>query len=337
MHCGTSLLQRILARHPSIYCERKELKFIEYLPEIKRRFPILSDYSQKHEFALFCASVIKYSVRLSKSLDDIPIANVELSVPDSSDHLTIFFDVFNQLGTGHQYWLEGSPNSVFYYREIRKRLPNAKFIVIVRDVRDVLASKKTRQSTIIKRQGRPDTLNRKKLEKDFSPVLDSLSWKSTYTICKHLEQHDPHTFTLRYEDLTFNPSKVLMSLCAFLDVPYLEQLLDVSFSNRADGSKSDKGIYQNTGNYRKTLSPSEVSIAQTINKKLLRHYTYQVDRISVFYKIASISQWLKLAFHLIKRLWKRYRLLGQQHFWAFLQFSLAKLGRGILGSRMQHR
>ena len=341
MHCGTSLLQQILARHPSIYCERKELKFLEYLPEVKKRFPMLSDPATKKAYTSFCAGVIRHSVRVTQSLDDIPAPNEaeKFTITEkNNDHLAIFFDVFNQLSGAHKYWMEGSPNSVFYHEEIRDRLPDAKFVVIVRDIRDVLASKKKRQKTTNERRyAKPEVLKQKKLEKDFSPVLDSLSWKSAYSICSYLRNHDPNTFTVRYEDLTSRPDEMIKDLCKFLDITYDNSLLTVAFSNAADGRSPSAGIYQNSGNYNKLLTKNEIAVAQTITKRLLKQYAYQLERTTLLHSVASLKDWLGFGLQLLKRLWKRYRLLKKEHFWTFVRFNFSKLRRGILRSGLQHR
>src|SRR5690606_37877019 len=112
---------------------------------------------------------------------------------DSMDHLGVYFDVYTYLAGDHQYWMDGSPNNAFYHKEIRRILPDAKFIVIVRDVRDVIVSKKKRRDTTTSERYRHDQLlEQKKLEKNYSCVTDSLSWRSTYTLCHLLVLNDPN-------------------------------------------------------------------------------------------------------------------------------------------------
>lgn len=336
MHCGTSLLHQIISRHDSIYCERKELKFLDYLAPIKQRFPDLNDPTEKRRYMSFCAGVIKNSVSVSKSLDEIPCnpSDIEgFTITGAHDHLSIFFDVFSQLASSHSYWLEGTPNSVFYHREIRERLPDAKFIIIVRDIRDVLASKKKRHATTnSRRYGNPDVLKRKKLEKDYSCVLDALSWRSTYATCKSVQTLDRNTFVLRYEDLTAKPQSTVEELCRFLNISYDDELLSIAFSNSADTEKIKSGIYQNSGMYRKQLKGRELAVAQSINKDLMKWYQYKIEPASFIHTIGSVREWSTFGVQLLKRLWNRYRLMKKDNFRAFLQFNLIKLKRGILRS-----
>lgn len=340
MYCGTSLLQRILARHPSIYAERKELKFLQSIARIKQVYPDISTPSKKREYIAFCTFAIKNALKVSSDLSKIPLeAYIEQSrhiQSDSNDHFGIYFDTYEQLAGNHQYWLDGSPNNVFYHAEIRRLRPEAKFIIIVRDVRDVLASKKKRRDTTTLERYDEQVLTLKKLEKGYSCVADSLSWKSTYALCNTVSSNDSNTLLIRYEDLTQEPERTVKKLCEFLEIEYMSHLLNTRFSNSADPSRRSSGIFANSGNYRRHLKSGEVYVAQSITKKLLTTFEYPLERVSFFSRIQSIIPWLKFFPQLIGRLWNRYKLLGFWNFISFMKLNTRKLTRGIIKSSPAH-
>lgn len=337
MHCGTTLLQQILSRHPSIYCERKELKFLQSLSRIRQLYPDLRTPSKRREYIAFCIFAIKNALKASS---DFKSARIETSHreqakdirSDSTHHLGIYFDVYKHLAGDHQYWMDGSPNNAFYHREIRRLLPDAKFIVIVRDVRDVLASKKKRRDTTTSERYRHEQLlEQKKLEKNYSCVTDSLSWKSTYSVCHLLVLSDPNTLLIRYEDLTREPLPTVRKLCEYLNIEYSDRLVDVRFSNSADIGKRSPGIFANSGMYRSSLNETEIHVAQSITKNLLTSFEYIIEPTSPIVRLRSVVPWLEFIPHLIHRSWNRYKLLGFWNFVSFMKFNTRKLFRGIIG------
>lgn len=332
MYSGTSLLQRILSRHPSIYAEQKELKFLQSITRIKQLYPDLTTPSKKREYIAFCTFAIKNALKVSSDLSKVPLqAYIEKSQhirSDSLDHFGIYFDTYEQLAGDSRYWLDGSPNNVFYHAEIRRLRPEAKFIAIVRDVRDVLASKKKRRDTATLERYDEQILTSKKLEKGYSCIADSLSWKSTYALCNMVASRDSDTLLIRYEDLTQKPECAVKQLCEFLEIEYLDHLLNIRFSNSADPSRRSSGIFTNSGNYRFYLKSSEICAAQSITKKLLKVFEYQLEPVSFSSKIQSSIPWLKFLPQMISRIWNRYRLLGLWNFIAFMKLNVRKLTGG---------
>lgn len=166
-------------------------------------------------------------------------------------------------------------------------------------------------------------------------MIDALSWKNTYTVCKYLQDYDPSTLVVRYEDLTLMPQQTIKDICLFLDIPYDDTLLSVAFSNASDVQMKRRGIYLNSGNYKKVLAPTEIAAAQTITKGLLKRYNYQLEKTPTFVAIASLKEWASLGIQLVRRLWKRFRLFNRGYFWAFLVLNFNKLRRGMLKSGLR--
>ena len=110
-----------------------------------------------------------------------------------------------------RHMVEKTPRHVRVVERIRRMVPGARFIFIVRDGRDVTAS-------FVKR-GRSVAAGAERWIADNERVA--------------AERDSPDAIVLRYEDLVSRPKEELERLCAFLGLPYL----------------SDAGAGRNSTNY----------------------------------------------------------------------------------------
>jgi hypothetical protein len=105
---------------------------------------------------------------------------------------------------GKSFLLEKTPRHIRRVERIRRMVPGARFVVPVRDGRDVVAS-------LGRRLG-----NRKE-------ALDR--WISDNSLVL-AERGKPDVLIYRYEDLVENPGVIVERICKFLDLPYSPELLD---------------------------------------------------------------------------------------------------------------
>lgn len=118
-------------------------------------------------------------------------------------------------------WGEKTPNHWRYVPEMARQFPDAVFIAIVRDPRDVSLS-----------------LRSMPWNRDTVPE-QAWTWRR---YASRLEQYHAELpdrfFSLRYEDLISDPEGELRSVCTFLDTPFHETMLDRS---GPDGQPFDAG------------------------------------------------------------------------------------------------
>ena len=112
-------------------------------------------------------------------------------------------------------WLEKSPEHVRYIRYIEASIPNAKFIHLVRNGSDVVASlydvtHKHRQADI---WGEPW-----ELEKCIRHWVRSVEFSA-------LHLNKPNHILVRYEKLVESPEVVLRELCDFIETPFSPSML----------------------------------------------------------------------------------------------------------------
>jgi len=123
-------------------------------------------------------------------------------------------------------WCEQTPRNVFYIDTIHELFPEARFVQIVRDPRDVLLSQKNRWK-------------RRKLEKNkrpwrvtfrewlnYHPITMMKLWVSaSKRVGRHTDM--PYYMSIRYEDLLAEPNKTLSQVCAFLGLEYQSTMVEV--------------------------------------------------------------------------------------------------------------
>lgn len=335
MHCGTSLLQHILAQSTHIYCETKEIKFIEYISRVKELFGDLTIQEEKIKYIAFCIYAIKNGIHVTDNLAKLSISKYSNIAKDihvnGIDHLTVFFEVYDNLcdKDGKNIWMEGSPNNVFYYDQINEVLPLSKYIVIVRDVRDVLASKKKRKATTnLARYKDLELLRLKKQEKKYSPLIDAYSWRNTYSLAMNIAKKNEDLLIVRYEDLTQSPKKEIERICSFIGIEVTESMFEITFNNAADIKTNTQGIFSNSGQYESVLTKKEISVSQSICKKIMKFYKYDFDNISFKHRVGSVWIYFQTAPNFINRLWNRFRMLGFSNFKAYVKFNIIKVLKG---------
>ncbi len=121
---------------------------------------------------------------------------------DQKDFIDRFFSVYLD-NAGKTLWAEKTPSNVYCFREFMHLYPEARFIHIYRDGRDVVTS-------FIKRGMRP--------------YFATMLW--LYNTSQALNYRNlPNYYEIRYEDLVKDPAYEIKRLCDFLELKYDAQML----------------------------------------------------------------------------------------------------------------
>jgi hypothetical protein len=151
--------------------------------------------------------------------------------------------------------------------------PNAKFVFQVRDPRDYLASCK-------KSGDRFDRLpsSLRIWEEDQTRSLEAL-----YALTPK------QVFVQRYEDLLEHPELVLRTLCRFLGLEFEAQMLAFNETEAARTAARENPFWQNlakpllqnnSGKYRRVLTPTEVDMVELRVGPLMKRFGYAPERES---------------------------------------------------------
>ena len=250
-------------------------------------------------------------------LEQVPLSKVISRAREERDHGTIFRIVANFLTrqAGKERWLEKTPTHIYHIDSIVRAVPDALFVEIIRDPRDILASKKTRRQTVWTKRYRLEQRSRKHLEKAFDPLWDSLAWKSAiYAGEKARTKYPQSCYTARYEDLVSQPAEVVQRICAFLDLPYDSRMLEIETRNSADWEKSSdttNGItVHSVGRWQDVLSLSEVALCQQVTNQEMRTYRYKLASIPPKARLGILVLVLRSLVKFWIRIYRKWRLGG---------------------------
>lgn len=174
---------------------------------------------------------------------------------------------------------EDLPSHVFQLDKLIHQFPEARFVHVIRDARDVLLSQKNRRNR--KKMG-AEFLSGKALLRyrmNYHPVLISKLWNSA--VNTGLSISHPHVLHIHFETLLNNPEETLKTICEHCGVIYNPEMLQVpqvGSSSRPDNvlktgiDKSRSGAWQLGG-----LSDTEIYICERINEKLLENLGYPLS------------------------------------------------------------
>jgi hypothetical protein len=203
---GTTLLQALLAAHPRI------LSF----PETH----FFSAVRSRHR-ALRLLGIARHGFR--KQLSTL-VANADpLGVSPPPPHFllerhyaTWFMKVLDTATyrAGCDVWLEKTPSHVAHIARIERLIPGARFVHLIRDGRDVIASLYDVTNSHPNAWGGA---------RDINACIDR--WlRDVERSARYLQQSNH--LGVRYERLVSDPSAVLQMICYFLDVQYSDDMLN---------------------------------------------------------------------------------------------------------------
>jgi hypothetical protein len=161
-----------------------------------------------------------------------------------------------------------TPNNAPQLALIDRLFPSALVVHLVRDGRDCAAS------SVRTREG----INQRNVQE-----LAQL-WPRNNLALARFGEHHPHRYhRLRYEDLIADPQARLRSLCAFLELPFDERMLDFSTGEFARDNAQrlahhtnlSQGILEgNRGKWRTELSEREIALYEAMAGAALQRFGY---------------------------------------------------------------
>lgn len=199
---GTTILQSLLAAHPRI-TSFPETKFFHYLwaDRLKSKLP-----DRLYEF--FYDEIGR---------PDLYNRSEIFRRGSTTNQIEWFIRVLDQLAKeeSNNIWLEKTPEHVYFVQDILHYLPDAKFIHIVRNPLDVVAS--MRKATL-------DPLHNAVWGGEWTIQFCVERWKSSVLVNNFFRNDSKHLL-VRYEDLLRDKVQILSQCCYFIDVAYDPEML----------------------------------------------------------------------------------------------------------------
>jgi hypothetical protein len=303
---GTTLLQSLLDGHPQLLVDVADSNFYRWYRQYYRwidRIHTWPDNNKKR--AAMAESVMIDHIFNEKShyyrdfLSNISISELKghfhtllhSSLGQPADFLEAYFHALG-LASGHLtsqtgYWVDKTLSYEYLFYRYLQWWPDAHFIYMVRDPRDVYTSYKKRDIRSDRSVTGIDTL--------------ALKWgNSVHTLLNCQGMVAPENcFILRYEDLIQNPQKVMQSIAQFLRIEFLPGLLvptkgfgKVPWSGNAVSGKKQQGIFQDASNkWLHSLRVQEVSAIEGLLHDEMEAVGYSLSQAVQNTPLLSVKLW----------------------------------------------
>jgi hypothetical protein len=288
MHSGTTLLLNILKNHPGLYCAAAETKFFMHLGLVRRQ---LGEAGSADDAILeYCRHIVDHGVPFrTEDQAKLPIQAAPEGRWSHLSDVEIGRGFRGALDTisreaGKTRWVEKTPTHVFDVDVITTAIPDATFLEITRDPRDILASKKSRKDTAWSDRLPAERRARRRLDQSFDPLWDSLSWKSAIRAGAAGKRALPGRWArIRYEDLVADAEGVTRRVCNALELDFDPSLLDVSRgipANFDERGSTDRGVATTSvGRWRDVLTSSELAVCRLACRREMDALGYPTEGV----------------------------------------------------------
>jgi hypothetical protein len=277
---GTTLLRLMLDAHPELTIP-PETHFIPKVIEAcategdrrERVVELLTNHRRWPDFGLD-------PEEFRRRIEELP------EPLEAGDALRVFYGLYAER-QGKPRWGDKSPSYVRKMPKIFRALPEARFIHLIRDGRDVALSQ------IEVHHGAAEA--REAAE----------SWAAAIAKARRQAQRVPHYLEVRYEDLVDDPEPVLRRVCEFADLPFDSAMLEyhrgasdrmaetVRDFDRGDGPAIPAAVRakqhervaappqrERAGRWRTDMSPADRAGFEEVAGELLADLGYEVGEPS---------------------------------------------------------
>lgn len=255
---GTTMIADCLGNHPDLYIFPRETRVFPFFISKIPSFGNLSELSARRKLSDTLGKTFEF--RRANHNEPLVLRDYELSEPG-------FGGVINGLighlaaKKGKRRWGEKSPMYLQHISLLGEYFPNAQFLHIYRDGRDVAQS--------VHRRWKLD------------PRRTIYRWKNTLTsgfeqgkelgACRYME--------ISYEKLTQNPETEFKNICYFLDLKFHPNILKSSM-RQMDPKIRAGTIIKNISKWKSYFSEKQISEMESIAGDLLIELGYEISALA---------------------------------------------------------
>ena len=252
---GTTMLLDCLNSHPNLYGFPLETRVLPYYLERAHTYGDLTDDKRFLKLWQDLRSIVFFKIVNGGEPPPLPDdwAEHERSLASVLDAIFRYFAARE----GKRRWCEKSPLYALHLERFASAYPSARFIHLIRDGRDCAASFNRRWG--------------------FTPAKTMHHWKHVVRRGRELGSTLGNRYMeVRYEELTDWPRTTMRQLCAFLDEPYISDVLEIGRPRNQKKTLAVK-IIPNSEKWRTCFSPRELRRLERIGGALLHELGYETS------------------------------------------------------------
>ena len=273
---GSTLLTTILNSHSQI----------KGIPEIRIIVYFLNLYNKKRKIDDEFISYIQEYLEEYQSIRPSNVVNLhseKIETPkkdtrflEYSKEVFSYFDI-NGVNGKKEIYIDKNPPYTYHYKRLTSLCKESKFIILVRDYRANILSRKQKQYA-----------------KSGNVAFNAFNWRFFH---KEIEKYKSKSncIVVRYEDLVSNLEEELVKICDFIDIEFEDGLLNyqkIDF-NKTETKKGvtdkfvkhhfkglKKDVYTSRINaWKEQLSAKEIKTAEQICGKIGTRYQYDLENL----------------------------------------------------------
>lgn len=269
---GTTLLQQMLDHHPNLAIPWESHFMVEFYRKLER----FGDLHQVENRARLILAIERYVQMVwrewvkEKWIPGLTEAAPQIAAEAEPSYAGVVDAIYSFFlkQRGRKRWGDKTPGYVDTMRELLDIFPEARFIHLIRDGRDVASS-------IMPLSFGPNSI-----------YLAAVKWQKCVRHGRNfVRDHPDKGINLRYEDLIDDPEKHLRHLCEFIGEPFAPEMLD--FHRDGMGRVPRQVIHtqiakpvnkQSSGRWKKDLSPGQIRVFEAVAGKMLAECGYELSR-----------------------------------------------------------
>jgi len=270
---GTTLLRTTLSSHSQISIPH-EFPLFSLLYE---RYEGESDIDMLIDYLFSFTAFKEWGINRTKLRRDLKDSDQRLSVIISN----IYINYIEENYKGKTIWGDKNIGHTAYLKEIKREFPEAKFVHIVRDVRSVALSLKTRKWLSYRFARKP----RRYIRHIKGGVK---TWLDALCLISEFKSECPEAlYEMRYEDLVSQPEQQLKKLSSFLDISFEQKMLEHSTEAKRTISPEkisanhenimSKILASKVENYKQELTDNQQNNIIYLAKDQLLKYEYSIE------------------------------------------------------------
>lgn len=271
---GTKLLRGLLNQNPSIGIPNVETHFLPYWA---KHWAEYGDLSNRGDFSRFYNQAINLPYfTFMQETGKIIQENDWYESCENFNISGIFealmrHDANTPVGS-EKIWGDKTPSYIIQVPLLKKLFPSAKFIHIVRDVRDYSLSISTSWG--------------KNMVRATDRWIDEIS-----TFRKNLGHYGGEILELRYEDLLDNPERELRRICDFLSLKFDDCMLELETpcENLGDTQEEKVIVRSNKQKYLTDMTLKQRESLERIAKPMLEKYGYPFEYKGASKRVSKIQ------------------------------------------------
>jgi omega-hydroxy-beta-dihydromenaquinone-9 sulfotransferase len=285
---GTTMTGRILNRHSEVFTFN-ELHFFEQIwqesnankkYELNEAVSLLNLlFSLQRDGYFFHFENPLYKAESEKILQSI-------GFPESKATSAEIFKFFLRYETNinnKKRSCEQTPRNVYYINNISTLYPEAKFIHIIRDPRDVMISQKNRwkRRKFNANKNNVTLFNTIRQWVNYHPITIMKLWQGANKVIEK-NKNNTNFISVKYEDILLTPEKEWNRICSFLNLDFQPSMLLVPQIGSSLGKDTPERLGLDAskinGWKKGGLNKAEIYITEKMGAEIMKKHNYQLSR-----------------------------------------------------------